>query len=282
MKHLIYLLLLLPGLVLAQSKNINAGVKACEQGDYTTAIAELDLGLEAPEKLKDKDLFDGYFHRAKAKVNWVNQESEESSGGDQVDELLISHSLTAYDDLKAAHACETAAKYGSELKRLGKELEKLLSIRAKGALELAGGKDASAAQKKAFWEEAINYCDAMIELDKRNYLSYSMKANAFLGLGNESGALENFHKVDEVFFRSAPKTGDLSIAYTYINIAVLEMKLNQDKAAAQAAIEEGKKRLEGENQKIQLLGNLPPAKKAAYLKEYEENLADLEKTGATF
>lgn len=274
-------LLAFPMWLSAQGKQIDAGVKAYENGDYALALKELDAGLSEPDGMKDKDLAEGYYYRAEAKIAYVNQLGVESGLSDQVDQMIKEYSFTAYDDLKKASQHDVAKKYMTPIKKGIRKAEKIMLQRAKGAMELSEGKELSEADKKPFLEEAIQFCDALIEVNKRNYVPYTMKGYAWLGLGDETKALKNFHLADDVFFRSAPKKGDLSIANTYMHIATLEWKLNQDMEVALEAIKEGGERLDGESKKIQVLGNLPPADKAAMDRKYQDLKAELAKTEAT-
>ena len=94
-------------------------------------------------------------------------------------------------------------------------------------------------------------------------------------MNDSAKALTHYRKADAQFFRSAPKTGDLSIGYMYIRIAELEIEVNNDMEAAQEAVTEGKERLNGEMSKIKRL-NLRPNDLAEKSIKHTEASKDLD------
>jgi hypothetical protein len=118
-------------------------------------------------------------------------------------------------------------------------------------------------------------------MDKFNYRAYDFYADGLYATEKFKEALDNYKLADDWFFRSAPKGGDLGIGYTYIRLALLEWKVNEDFAAAMAFLDEGRERLAGEDKKIQNLGNRRPHEKASFKIMYDEIFGEIGKMEET-
>lgn len=251
-----------------QSKDIDAGIKSYENGLYEAAISELDDGLKDPSALKDKVLAKGYCHRGLSKVRFLIRARLDMPAN--MEELGRKYSLTAYEDFKLARKFDPDKKLEEEI---GPGLLKLQNV----LLELCGDADKklqtgslNEEETKAVAADLTSYSQPLVEMDKFNYRAYDFYADGLLAQGKKAEALENYKLADSWFFRSAPKSGDLGIGYTYIRIAELEWELNKDFQAATDALNEGRERLAGEDKKIQNLGNRRPNEKAAYKIMYDE------------
>ena len=206
----------------------------------------MDKGLSS-DGLKDKMLARGHYYRGHCKITWLNKLKSWENLPQEMDATVVDYGLTAASDLQKAKKHDVALKYKKEINTDLKRANRILLEMAKIALLEGNKTHLEPAVRKAWYERIIPFTDASIALDKFNYVPYKLKAEALLALEDSVAALKNFHLADDCFFRSAPKTGDLSIAYTYMYIAELERDLNHNMKEARAALEEGKERLEGEN-----------------------------------
>jgi|GEM_PF-7092298 len=278
-----YLLLVfvLPASLSAQ-KAINTGIKLYESGSYQKAIEAISAGLEENEKLKPKDLAQAHYYRAMAQVTFLNKLKSWENLPTEMDLQVYEYGLQAGHDVAAAKKHDTDKKLTTELTPLTTKTENVLIGMAKTDLLEAAGMETEEARAKQCLERVVKFGDAGIALDRFNYVHYNLKAEGLLGQGQKAGALENFKIAASYFFRSAPKSGDLDIAYTYLHIADLEMELNANSKAAKEAITTGIEKLNGENEKIQVFSNRRPAEKAALADYYDELKGDLMKAKAKY
>ncbi|MCB9235973.1 MAG: hypothetical protein H6581_30275 [Bacteroidia bacterium] len=265
----------------SQGNNVNAGKKALEMGDHKSAIQEFDAALADPTQLKGKVLAETYLNRAKAKLGYLNRVMRNEGFTAENRQRMQDYGLSLYPDLKLALSSDNSGKLEPEIKTETGRAQEILSELSDKSLVDARRKDLSEEEKKAIYQNVINYCDASLDIEQNNYLPYSMKGECLLALGNPAEALKNFHSADESFFRSAPKRGDLNIALIYQHIAELERDLNQNIKGAQDAVKEGIDRLSGEMAKIDRLPDLRPNVKASFQIRYEELRHELEKLQAS-
>lgn len=260
-----------------QGKQVDAGVKLYENGRYEEAIAELDAALA--QDLKEKDKAKASYHRAAAQITFLRRMKSWENLPPAMTEKVQRYALNAAIDLGNVTELDEDKKYASELKNWERKGEGVLMGLGHLALLEADKPTKTDAQRKAHFEAAVTFADACIPLDKFNYAPYNLKGEGLLGLQDSVEALVNFRLADDNFFRSAPKSGDLSIAYTYMHIARLEKALNGDLDAAQKAIAKGQEQLNGEHKKIQVFSNLRPEEKATMDREYQDINAKLAKVG---
>lgn len=275
------LLLALPASLTAQ-KAINEGIKLCESGSYEKAISSITSGLEDSDKLKPKDLAQAHYYRALAQVTYLNKLKSWENLPTEMDIQVYAYGLQAGHDVAAAKKHDTDKKLTAELKPLLTKTENVLIGMAKTDLLEADGMETEDSRAQQCLERVVQFGDAGIALDRFNYVHYNLKAEGLLGQGDKAGALESFKIAASYFFRSAPKGGDLDIAYTYLHIAEMEMELNSNLKAAKEAIATGLEKLEGENQKIQVHSNRRPAEKAGLADYFEELRGDLLKAQAKY
>lgn len=259
----------------AQGKDVDAGIKSYQNGEYEAAISSLDDGLKDPSALKGKVLAKAYCYRGLSKVRFLIRARLDMPAN--MEELGRRYSLTAYDDFKYSRKYDKDKKLEEEIAPGLRKLQNVL-------LELCGDADKklqngglNEEETKAVSDDLTSYSKPLVEMDKFNYRAYDFLADGFYAQGNKAKALENYKLADSWFFRSAPKSGDLGIGYTYIRIAELEWELNKDLKAATDALDEGRARLAGEDKKIQSLGNRRPNEKAAYKIMFDEISAKITK-----
>ncbi len=264
-------------LTLSAQKAINAGIKDYEAGSYEPAIASIEEGLQDADNMKDKDLAEAYYYLASAKITYLNKLKSWENLPEEMDITVYGYGLSAAENVTKAIKHDTDKKWSKLLKPLETKSANILIGMSKIDLLEAEKSGKTDEEKKFHNERVVQMADAGINLDKFNYVNYNLKAEAQLGLGQKADALENFNTAASYFFRSAPRTGDLEIGYTYIHIAELEIELNNNTKAAKEAIETGLEKLAGEDQKIQELGNRRPAEKANFKDYYEEIKAEMEK-----
>ena len=279
----LFLLLLTSALLpvsLSAQKAINAGIKSYEAGKYEAAIASLDEGLENADNMKDKDLAEAYFYRASAKATYLHKLKSFENLPEEMDLTVYEYGLTAAEDVSNAIDHDKDKKWAKQLPNLKISSQNILVDMCRIDLLEGQKKDATDEDKKFHFERVIKMANAGINLDKFNYVNYNLKAEAQLGLGKKSDALTNFNHAASYFYRSAPRSGDLRIGYTFMHIAELEKELNNDMKAAKAAIDTGLEKLKGESMKIESLGNRRPAEKAQLKDLFEEIKKEMEKVGA--
>jgi tetratricopeptide (TPR) repeat protein len=254
--------------VFAQGKDVDEGIKSYENGLYEAAISSLDDGLKDPSQLKDKVLAKAYCYRGLSKVRFLIRARLDMPAN--MEELGRRYSLTAYEDFKYARKYDPDKKLEEEIAPGLLKLQNVL-------LDLCGDADKklqtgtlNKEETKMVAEDLTSYSQPLVEMDKFNYRAYDFLADGLLAQGKAAEALENYKTADSWFFRSAPKSGDLGIGYTYIRIAELEWQLNKDFETAIAALNEGRERIAGEDKKIQSLGNRRPNEKAAFKIMYDE------------
>ena len=278
-----YLLLLLTATLIPvlgfSQKAVKDGIKAFESGKYEQAIASLDEGLEDAGNMKGKALAEAYYYRASAKVTYLNKLKSFENLPTEMDLTVYEYGKTAAEDVFKAIKNDEDKKYAKGLVNLKTASQNI--IVEMGRIDLLEGqkRDATDEDKQFHFGRVVEMADAGIALDKFNYVNYNLKAEAQLGLGEKSDALKNFKNAAAQFFRSAPRSGDLRIGYTYMHIAELERELNNDPVAAKKAIEEGLEKLAGESKKIQSLGNRRPDEKARLKDQYDDIKGMMEKKG---
>lgn len=273
-------LLIFPVSLNAQ-KAINAGIKAYEAGNYESAISSFDEGLQDADNMKDKDLVEAYFYRASAKVTYLNKLKSWENLPEEMDLTVYEHGLTAGQDVAKAIKYDTDKKMAAQLKPLKTKAENILIGMSRIDLLESEKSGATDEQKTFHCERVVKMAEAGNKLDKFNYVHYNLKAEAQLGLGEKADALQNFQSAASYFFRSAPRNGDLRIGYTYMHIAELEKELNNNIKAAKEAMKTGIEKLDGEDKKIQQIGNRRPAEKANLKDFYEEIRAEMLKLDAS-
>ena len=155
----------------AQSKNIDAGIKALEEHKYEVAMTELNTGLADPGSMKGKLLAKAYFHRAKARMARLNL----LRSNVKLSEELKEYPAELVTDLDLCAKNDAGDKYADQLKVTRKNAKALLQELAKSTLRLAADKNLSDEDRKVKCEEVIRFCDAAIALDKFDYTSHRMK-----------------------------------------------------------------------------------------------------------
>lgn len=254
------LFLFAPAWMAAQSKNIDAGVAACDIGDYKTAISELDKGLADPSLLKEKALARAYAYRAQARIHYLRKAKDNLPESSYA--MVREYALGAYEDLKLAKKNDLDHKLDAQIATNTKlELQLLLDL-ADDRENKVSHDETPNEKKPALYQDMVDFSRPAMEIDKFNYAAYSHHGTGCLGLRDSTAALKYFHLADDWFFRSAPRDGDMTVAYIYIHIAELEWYLNKNFDIAMKALEEGRKMLDGEGLKIQSLSNRPPAEKS--------------------
>lgn len=262
----------------AQSKSLDAGVAAYEKGDYKGAIAELDKALADQGALKEKALAKASYYRAQAQITYVIK--AEPNLPDEMAPTIRQYSLRAAEDLKRARQNDTDGKMAGEIAAGEKRLqEMLIDLGQKAEQRLKN--DLPKDQRKQAYQDMVDYASPVIDLDKYAYLAYDLKGEGLLGLGDSAQALKNFRLADDWFFRSAPKNGDMAIVYTYMRIAELEWYMNHNYAEAVKALDEGRQRLDGESQKIQMFGHGSPAQKSYQSERHQIMITDLDNVRMT-
>lgn len=259
----------------AFAQSIDGAVKLYESADYKGAIAELDKVLADAKSMKEKALARAYYYRGQSKATLVRKNKEDRTP--DMMKLTLEWAATGIQDLELAKKNDLDEKLSGDIAAATKKLiENSLEL-ADVHLQVAEEGNKSAAEKKPHYEAMKRICEPIMTTDKFNYKAYDLMGDAQLFLGDSLNALKNYHFADDWFFRSAPKDGDMAIAYTYIHIAELEWALNHSYDNALKAIEEGKKVLDGEHKKIQSLGNRPPAEKAYLSQRHDIIMTDLNK-----
>jgi hypothetical protein len=257
-----------------QGQSVDDGVKAYENGDYKGAVSNLDKAI-ATGSLKEKGLARAYYYRGQSKVVLVRKNKTDVT--QEMSKMLQNWAVTGYEDLVLAKKNDVDGKLTDVIQSSTKEMQQLVLDLADAHLLATSDGAKSEADKKVLWQNMVALCEPVIVQDKFNYRAYDLTADAQLSLRDSLKALKNYHFADDWFFRSAPKDGDMAIAYTYIHIAELEWALHKNFDGAMKAIEEGKQVLDGESKKIQSLGNRPPAEKAYLSKRHDIILTDLKK-----
>jgi hypothetical protein len=257
-----------------QGQSVDDGVKAYENGDYKGAVSNLDKAI-ATGSLKEKGLARAYYYRGQSKVVLVRKNKTDVTP--EMSKMLQNWAVTGYEDLVLAKKNDVDGKLTDAIQSSTKEMQQLVLDLADAHLLATSDGAKSEADKKVLWQNMVALCEPVIVQDKFNYRAYDLTADAQLSLRDSLKALKNYHFADDWFFRSAPKDGDMAIAYTYIHIAELEWALHKNFDGAMKAIEEGKQVLDGESKKIQSLGNRPPAEKAYLSKRHDIILTDLKK-----
>jgi hypothetical protein len=272
-KHLLLLLLIFP--LLLQAQNIETGVKAYETGDYKAAMAELDKVLADVSKLKEKSLVRAHYYRAMARLTYVRK----AHGNLEATQMPLIRTLSvgAHEDMIAAKKNDIDGKMAADIQAGSKRLCELFIELGRSANAIAQDPNKKEADKKEAYEDLVRYGDPVVEIDKFNYMGYVFKGSGELGLRDSIKALKDFHLADDWFFRSAPKDGDMMIAYTYIQIARLEWALNKNYDVANKALTEGRQNLEAENKKIQTIGGHTPQQKASLLHLYNDIGIDIDR-----
>jgi hypothetical protein len=267
-------LILMMGVHLS-AQNIETGVKAYEIGDYKAAMAELDKVLAEPAKLKEKSLARAHYYRALARMTYVRKAHSnlEATQMKQVRDLTVG----AYEDMVAAKKNDIDAKMGPDIDAGNKRLVELLLELGRGANAIAQDPNKKAADKKDSYQDLILYGGPIVGINKFHYMGYLFLANGQIGLGDSVQALKNYHFADDWFFKSAPKDGDLDIAYTYIQIARMEWAMHKNYDVAIKALDEGRKSLDAEHGKIETLGGHTPTQKAALSIKHHDVGLDLDR-----
>jgi tetratricopeptide (TPR) repeat protein len=259
----------------ASAQNIETGVKAYESGDYKAAMAELDKVLADPAKLKEKLLARAYYYRALARLTYVRK----AHGNLEVTQMPQIRTLTigAHQDLLAAKKNDIDGKMATDLLSGNKRMLELLLELGRAANAIAQDPNKKEADKKEAYQDMVLYGDPIVAIDKFHYMGYIFLANGQVGLRDSVKALKNYHLADDWFFKSAPKDGDLDIAYTYIQIGRMEWALNKNYDVAMKALEEGRKNLDAEHRKIETLGGHTPTEKAALSHKFHDVGLDLDR-----
>lgn len=274
---LLFLFLIAAGVTLS-AQNVETGVKAYEVGDYKAAMAELDKVLTDPSKLKEKVLARAYFYRGMARMTYISK----AKGNLETTEMQQVRALTlgAHADMIAAKKNDIDGKMAADIAAGNKRLLDLLIELGKSANDIAQDPNKKPAEKQDAYADLVRYGEPINALDKFHYLGYMFLANGQIGQGDSVSALKNYHFTDDWFFKTAPKDGDLFIAYTYIQIARLEWALNKNYEVANKALEEGRKVLDAEHRKIETLGGHTPTQKAALSRKYHDVGLDLDRAGS--
>jgi hypothetical protein len=257
------------------AQSVDAGVKLYESANYKGAVAELDKVLAGAKDMKEKALARAYYYRGQSKLVVVRKNKDDRTP--EMAKLVHDYAVTGIADLQLAKKNDIDGKMDADIQAALKKMQELLTDLADINLHLSEEDTKTPAEKKAHYEAMVQLATPVTELDKFNYKGYKFLADGQLGLLDSISALKNYHLADDWFFRSAPKDGDMAIAYTYIHIAQLEWYLNHKWEDAMKAITEGKQQLEGESKKIQAMSNRPPAEKAYLSQRHDVILSDIKK-----
>jgi hypothetical protein len=254
---------------------VEAGVKLYESGNYKGAVTELDKALADASNMKEKALARAYYYRGQSKLVVVRKNKDDRTP--EMARMVHDFAVTGIADLNLAKKNDIDGKMDEDIQAALKKMHELLLDLADINLQISAEGTKTAAEKKALYQAMVELATPVTEQDKFNYKGYKLLADAQLGLLDSIQALKNYYLANDWFFRSAPKNGDMAIAYAYIHIAELEWHLNHKFEDAMKALEKGKQQLEGEHKKIQSLGNRPPAEKAYLSQRHDIILSDIKK-----
>lgn len=255
-----FLLLFMTGqTVLAQSGDtkITTGVVAYNQQDFEKAISALNIGLENPDGLKEKNRPKGFYYRGMARINYMRQLAGKLAGaGEGVDPATVLNTeeqefmegavLGAYDDFK------NAKKYddGKWTKKIDAQMLMINAMVLQGGVAILNGSfddKLTDEEKKEAYTETIKYMDAATEISPTSHLGYDLKGQAYLNLGDTTNAYKNFSKASEVYQENEPAQPDQLIAYVYYRKALIERYSTNDLDASLKSLDDGKKALDKEH-----------------------------------
>ncbi len=255
--------------VLAQSGDtkITTGVVAYNQQDFEKAITALNIGLEDPTAVKEKNLPKGFYYRGMSRINYMRQLAGKLAGAGadanpeevlnaKEQEFMEGAVLGAYEDFK------NAIKYDDG--KWGKKVEaQMLMINAmvlQGGVAILNGTyddKMTDEEKKEAYTETIKYMDASTEISPTTHLGFDLKGQAYLNLKDTTNAYKNFVKAGEVFQENSPSQPDQLIAYVFYRKALIERYANNDLDASLKSIDDGKKALDAEhNRYLEMKDNL--------------------------
>jgi tetratricopeptide (TPR) repeat protein len=278
LKPLLSGLMLLLSALPMMAQNVDAGIKSLESGDYKAAMAEFDKALAEPGKLKEKALARVYYYRCIARITYVHKAKNNLEGMQM--QQIRDLSVGAHEDMVAAKKNDIDGKMAADIQSGTKRLQDLLLELGRDANAIAQDPNRKEADKKDAYEDMVRYGGPIVANDKFQYMGYVFLGNGHLGKGDTTTALKNYHLADDWFFRSAPKDGDMNIAYSYIQIARLEWATHKNFDNAMKFLDKGRAQLDGESKKIQTLGNRPPAEKAALSRMAHDIGLDLDRAAS--
>jgi len=274
--------------VKAQSPDtkITTGVVAYNQQDYKKSIKALSTGLENAESLKEKNRPKGFYYRGKARMNYMRQLAGKmaSAGQDADPETILDEEetsfmetalLDAYQDFKMARKWDDG-KWG---KKLDAEMLMMGGMILQGGATLLNGTfddKLSPDDKQEAYAEVVKYMDIAAEINPEGHLAYDMRGQAYLNLKDSSNAYNSFVSAAKVFSENEPANPDQVIAYVYYRKALLDRYYKKDLDASLLAIEDGKKVLEKEHNRIlDMKDKYQPNQVEALNEQYESVKGDL-------
>lgn len=261
----------------AQSKEISAGNKSFDKGNYPDALKWYDLALSNPAEIKDKLLVEALMKRGTARiklaVKYDANHNHSTESRIEVRDLAVG----AMTDINRALDKDDDGKLADDINSTMQWIDELLVEFAHARFKEATVPNLPFEEQKPSLEDARDFATASLRIDKFNYDMHRTKGESELMLGDSAAALGSFKLAADNFFRSSPKGGDLEIGYIYIHIAELEWHLNGDLRTASEAVDEGMMKLDRESSKIQNLGGRRPSEKASQSMRYTQVKNDLMK-----
>lgn len=232
---------------------IATGVIAFNQSEFDKAIKAFDEGLEDISKLKEKNIPKGFYYRGKSRLMKMRQLAQKAAGGADLSEadqnFLQTAVMDSYQDFKSAEQHDDG-KWG---KKVEAEVQNIGGLILQSGLTILNGTfDAqmSESDKMEAYKETVKYMDVAQEIMPDNYMVYDLRGQASLNLSDSSKALNDFGTAIGKYKEFEPQRPDQLVAYTFYRKALVERYAENDLDAALASLDNGKKLLDKEHQRL--------------------------------
>ncbi len=230
----------------SQSSALKTGILDYQSGKYDDAVARLSEVMKAPEKLKSKEVPEGWFYLGKSKA------------------VLISNAMSIQDasalvkykgyDLDAYYCYNQALKAGpkSELQEtIELEINNLYYlIFNSGNTQYLLGDNTS----------ALKYYNTAAEIAEvheipGDYQVYSLRGQTYLSIGDSVKAYNDFATSTKHYLVDSPEIPDANIGFAYYSMAIIERYSNNDLDKALELTQVGNELMQKEYDRLKGLFN---------------------------
>ncbi|MCR9170976.1 MAG: tetratricopeptide repeat protein [bacterium] len=230
----------------AQSSELKKGFDSYENGNYEEAIATLSEVMKAPNKLKSKEVPEGWYYLGRSKQMLIS-----TAMSTQASTLIVKYSgysVEAYECYKKA--LESDPK--DDLKeRIGLEINSLYYVifNSGNTQYLLGDNNA-----------ALKNYNVAAEIAEENdvsgdYQVYNLRGQTYLALNDSTKAYMDFAKAIEHYLLDLPEVPDANIGYAYYSMAIIERYNNNNLDKALELTQEGNEQMQKELERLQSLVN---------------------------
>jgi len=231
--------------VQAQNYKVTSGVVQYNNREFADAFKSLDEALQDASKISPKNLPKAYFYRAKARIGML-QLAAASGNQAELEKMGIETPMLAAADYKKALETDAAGKWTKKIKAEQAGLRvSLLQGGIQAINEIYKNPNLPEADKNEAFKVTVKLMDLANEIEA-SYLGYDIAGQAQLGMKDSTAALASFNKATELFTQTKAPSPDISAAYMYYRIAVIERYSTKNLDNALAAITGGIAAADGE------------------------------------